>query len=150
MRKIIFTLLTSFIMISCSSTKNLGVVDYGSPNLKQELLNDNTFKITEYSQDKTYGYTAKNPVMVGSKNGGGPKNERRFLNALTGPNGEQIKYSRIGSCCGFKTKNGLFEDSGMLDKYSISYKELDEELVIYINMYDSDTLRVPMGLELKE
>jgi hypothetical protein len=30
---------------------------------------------------------------------------RRFLNALSGPNGEKIEYYRIGSCCPFETKN---------------------------------------------
>lgn len=134
------------ILSSCSASKRMAGGAYGSPDLKQELADDNTFKITQYSQDKTYGYTEKNPVMVGG-NTEGPKNERRFLNALSGPNGEKTEYSRIGSCCPFKTKNS--EWGGMLDKYSVTYAGLEKSLTIYINMYDSDTLKVPVGLKLK-
>ena len=134
---------------SCGSTRNFGTLDYGSPNIEQELTNDYTFKIEKYATDKSYGYSEENPVMVGGKDGG-PKNERRFLNALTGPNGEEIKYYRIGSCCGFKTKNGTYGNGGMLDMYNIDYEGINESLVIYINMYDSDTLKVPVGLELKK
>ena len=142
---LILTLTISF-LISCSTSKRISGVDYGSPKLKQELLDDNTFKVTLYSQGDSYGYSENNPIMVGG-NSEGPKNERRFLNALAGPNGETIEYYRIGSCCPFKTKNS--EWGGMLDKYNVTYKGLDKSLIIYINMYDSDTLKVPVGLKLR-
>jgi len=129
----------------------MGNMDYGSPNLKQELVNDQTFKIEDYSHDKTYGYSQENPVMVGgSAISEGPKNERRFLNALAGSNGEEITYYRLGSCCNFTTKNSGFSNTGLLDKYSISYKGLKKDLVLYLNMYDSDTLKVPVGFQLKK
>jgi hypothetical protein len=85
--------------------------------------------------------------MVGGGSDG-PKNERRFLNALCGPNGEKIEYYRIGSCCPFESENSAF--GGMLDKYNITYKGLKKDIIIYINMYDSDILKVPVGLELKK
>lgn len=134
------------IIFACSSPKKMTSDNYGSPKLKQQLIDDNTFMISEYSKDATYGYTEENPVMVGGVNEG-PKNERRFLNALCGPNGEEIEYYRIGSCCPFKTKNS--EWGGLLDKYSVTYPGLGKSLVIYINMYDSDTLKVPVGLKLR-
>lgn len=136
----------SLVFLSCSTSKKTSSMDYGSPNLKQILINDNTFKITEYSEDPTYGYTKENPVMVGG-NLEGPKNERRFLNALSGPNGEKITYYRIGSCCPFETKNS--EWGGMLDVYDVTYDGLKESLKIYINMYDSDVLKIPVGLKSK-
>jgi hypothetical protein len=144
-------------MVACKSaktngvkiTKVNGVYDYGSPKVEQVLLDHNTFKIMEVSRDPTYGYTEGNPIMVGKDGGNGPMNERRFLNALTGPNGETIKYSRLGSCCHFKTKNGLLNDAGLLDKYSITYKGLEKEIILYINMYDSDVLKVPVGFKKK-
>ena len=40
--------------------------------------------------------------------------------------------------------------SGVLDKYGVTYEGLAKGLVIYINMYDSDTLRVPVGLEIRK
>lgn len=160
MRKQLFILLLVVISVSCSSTKevvksNSGnsssgkQLNYGSPRVKQKLLDDLTFKIEEYSKDKTYGYTKENPIMVGGGSEG-PKNERRFLNALAGPNGEILKYNRLGSCHPFKTQNGVFGNTGMLDKYSITYKGLKKEIILYINMYDSDTLKVPVGFTLRE
>lgn len=130
-------------------TKVNGMYDYGSPDVEQVMLDHNTFKITETSDDPTYGYTEGNPIMVGKGGGSGPLNERRFLNALTGPNGEVIKYSRLGSCCHFKTKNGMLNDAGLLDKYVITYEGLEKEIVLYINMYDSDVLKIPVGFKKK-
>lgn len=141
--------LTTFIVInSCSSSRTISGRDYGSPNVKQELLDEKTLKITQYSTDKTYGYTAKNPIMVGGMNQG-PLNELRFLNALAGPNGEMLQYHRMGSCCPFNTENSTL-GGGMLDQFSVTYEGLEKSLVLYLNMYDSDTMKVPVGLELKQ
>ncbi len=147
MRNLSILVFATLIMASCSTSKKVSSVNYDNPDKKQELVDDNTFKITVYSKDKSYGYTKDNPVMVGGGSEG-PKNERRFLNALCGPNGEEIRYYRLGSCCPFETENSAF--GGMLDKYSISYKGLKDDLIIYINMYDSDILKVPVGLGLKK
>lgn len=143
-----------FILFGCKTTTIVvenaeGKLDYGSPRVKQELVNDQVFLIKQYSSDETYGYTERNPIMVG-KEGGGPIDQRRFLNALAGPGGEQISYHRLGSCCRFNTKNGQFGDSGMLDKYAVTYKGLDKPIILYINMYDSDVLKVPVGFSLRK
>jgi len=147
MNRLLIVLFAITGLFSCSSSKKLGGVNYGSPKVKQELLDDYTFKISIYSQDKTYGYTENNPIMVGGALSDGPQNERRFINALCGPNGEQLEYYRIGSCCPFKTKSS--EWGGMLDMYNVKYRGLEEGLILYINMYDSDTLKVPVGLNFK-
>ncbi|MEZ5071257.1 MAG: hypothetical protein R2751_09870 [Bacteroidales bacterium] len=143
-------LLSLLLLVSCGTTAPLGNgrMNYGSPNVKQHLKNENTFVVSHYATDPTYGYTEKNPVMVGGQSEG-PKNERRFLNALCGPNGEQLVYDRIGSCCNFDTRNSSFS-GGLLDMYNVSYPGLEENLVLFINMYDSDTLRVPVGLRLRD
>jgi len=138
------------LLVACKSVGKVGSkVDYGSPRVNQELVNDQMFLIKEYATDKTYGYTEKNPIMVGNGNEG-PKNERRFLNALAGPEGEQINYQRKGSCCHFYTQNGTFGDTGLLDMYEITYEGLKTPITLYINMYDSDTLKVPVGFTLKK
>ncbi|WP_029905125.1 hypothetical protein [Prevotella sp. 10(H)] len=152
MRTITF-ILTLLLLTACSSSKQTakkGWGTYGSPKVEQELLNDQTFVVDVYSEDPTYGYTEENPIMVGSAGGSGPLNERRFLNALMGPDGEPITYTRIGSCCNFKTKNGLFDDGGLLDKYSVMHKGLEKEVILYINMYDSDVLKIPVGFKKKK
>ncbi|MBD8388104.1 hypothetical protein [Dysgonomonas sp. BGC7] len=156
-RKLLGILVIALLFIACGVSKpgasgrgSKSEINYGSPTKKQELQDANTFKVDTYSNDSTYGYTIENPIMVGKSEGGnGPLNERRFLNALMGPNGEPIIYSRLGSCCQFKTKNGLLGDSGFLDKYSIMHKGLDKEVILYINMYDSDVLQIPVGFKKK-
>lgn len=149
--KVILCILMIFV-ISCKSSKNTiqeAPLDYGSPNVEQQLLDDNTFVVDIYSEDGSYGFTKENPINVGNMENSGPKNERRFLNALMGPNKEPITYEREGSCCPFKTKNGLFDDTGYLDKYVITYEGLKKPIILYINMYDSDTLKIPVGFQKK-
>jgi hypothetical protein len=136
MRKYIpYLILVSF-TVSCTATK-------------YKLLNEKTFLITEVSVDKTYGYSESNPVKVGGKSmEDGPLNERRFLNALTGPGGEEIKYERKGSCCAFDSKNGIM-GMGLLDMYEITWQGQRESVTLYINMYDPGKLQCPVGLRIK-
>jgi hypothetical protein len=131
---------------SCRTSPKASFSTSNSAKIKQVLLDDNTFKIEVYSQDKKYGYTKSNPIKVGGGSEG-PKNERRFLNALAGPNGERIHYVRLGSCCPFKTKNS--EWGGMLDMYEVTIEGSEEKVILYINMYDSDVLMVPVGFTLR-
>lgn len=115
-----------------------------------QLLNNQTFLLTEVSKDKSYGLTQNNPIKVGGVDvDQGPANERRFLNALAGPNGETISYSRAGSCCAFKSKNG-FNGSGLLDNYRVTWEGSKDTVSIYINMYDYGSLKVPFGFTIKK
>ncbi|MDX2360284.1 MAG: 2-dehydro-3-deoxyphosphooctonate aldolase [Crocinitomicaceae bacterium] len=136
------------LVASCGSTKETSGGS-GSTGTRAPLANENTFDITKISTDKTYGYAERNPVMVGgATDSEGPLNERRFLNALKGPNGESIGYYREGSCCMFDTDNG-FMDSGMLDIYRV-YWGGDDTVSIYINMYDFGDLSAPVGFTINE
>lgn len=134
------------ILLSCSSTKQVRT------NTVQILRNNNAFLITEVSTDKTYGFSPKNPVEVGgAKNSEGPMNERRYLNALAGPNGEPISYFRAGSCCAIKSDNDPFGfGSVMLDNYRVTWLNSKDTVSIYINMYDSGKLKAPVGFTLKK
>lgn len=143
MKQIGFLVLMIFV-ISCSSTKSL------NKNHKQTLIDDNTFLINEISTDKTYGLSEKNPVEVGGvKDSSGPKNERRYLNALTGPNGEKISYVRAGSCCPIKSENGMM-GKVLLDNYRVTWEGSHDTVSIYINMYDSGKLKAPYGFGIKD
>lgn len=137
-------------MMSCAHRKNTSssVSGYGDTRTKKvELLDDRTYLLTETTDDKTYGYDPSNPVKVGgAKDNEGPLNERRFLNALQGPNGEEVTFFRAGSCCHFKTPNGLFGDGGLLDKYRVTWAGSADTLNIYINLYDYGDLKIPVGM----
>jgi hypothetical protein len=61
-----------------------------------QLLNDQTYLLTKISKDATYAFSYPNPVKVGgAMNSSGPKNEKRFLNALLGPKGEKVELLLI-------------------------------------------------------
>ena len=131
------------IFITCSTNKQ---------TVKTNLNTNQTFEITEISTDPTYGLSAKNPIKVGGvdKNEG-PLNERRYLNALAGPNGEKISYFRGGSCCPIKSKNDPFGlGSVMLDNYRVTWEGAKDTISIYINMYDYGTLKAPVGFTIKK
>lgn len=130
------------------------VLGCSTPNqaVKTTLKNSQTFELTEISTDPTYGLSAKNPVQVGGvdKNEG-PTNERRFLNALAGPNGEEVTYFRAGSCCPIKSKSDPFGlGSVMLDNYRVTWKGAKDTVSIYINMYDYGQLKAPVGFTIKK
>ncbi len=134
---------------SCVSTKStLKNVDDNAPI--PTLSADNTFVLTEYSKDKKYGYDADYPVNVFYKNAKDENlNAERFLNALAGPNGEKITFSKIESCCPFPTKRTEI-GAGFLDIYELKWEGQTQPTKLYINIYERGYLLVPMGLSLKK
>lgn len=140
MNKFIFIAIT-FLFIACSASKK---------TVKTALRDNQTFLITGVSTDPTYGLSEKSPVEVGGVDKSeGPLNERRFLNALAGPNGERISYFRAGSCCPVKSKNG-FMGMAMLDNYRVTWTGSKDTVSIYINMYDYGELKAPVGFTIRK
>jgi hypothetical protein len=142
------------IFTACSSSNNSVNSSTNSTNTRTktvELLNNETYYLTEISTDKTYGYTEKNPIKVGGVHEKeGPLNERRFLNALFGPNNIKVMYSRVGSCCQFKSPNGLINNMGLLDIYKVYEIGSKDTVNLYFNIYDSGNLQIPVGFKAKE
>jgi len=102
------------------------------------------FKITKMAKNKSYGYTKENPIKVGGSDTLflGPQNQRKFLNGLTGPKGQSLKYRRVGSCCSFPLKGNR---GGLLDVYTVTYEGISEPVLLYLNMYESAELMAPVG-----
>ena len=165
--KLQFTLLlsASLFAVACGSSKKIQSTSNGSgspststpaPTGKEvtyPMYDESTFQLTGISDDGTYGYTAENAIKVG--NGvnpyqGGAANERRFLNALLGPNGESISYYRKGSCCPTPSQYNQF-GSALLDRYEVTYEGLQKPIILYINMYDpGDDLKAPKGFTFRK
>jgi hypothetical protein len=144
---------------ACASNKQGGKVD--TQTGKSEILGSTSFPsgqptsgelfpLNEISDDKTYAYTEGNPVNVGLNINEGALNERRFLNALAGPNGEAITYVRVGSCCPFKTKNATLGGMGLLDKYKVEWRGQKDPIYLYLNLYDSGPMKAPSGMTIKK
>lgn len=134
---------------SCISTKStLMNVDnnVSIPTLSKEGF----FVITNFSKDKKYGYDKDYPINVFYRNSNSEDlNQKRFLDALTGPNGEVISYTKTGICCPFPSKN-VVTGGGFLDVYKITFEGLQTPIVLYINRYERGELSVPVGFGLKK
>ena len=149
MKKILFCFIILFLTISCVSTKStLKNVDENAPIPK--LSSQNTFVITEYSTDKKYGYDKDYPINVFYYTTKTDNiNQERFLNALTGPKGEKISFTKLESCCPFPTKRSDM-GAGFLDVYEIKWDGLKKPILLYMNIYEKGYLKVPVGFGLKK
>ena len=134
---------------SCISTRStLMNVDNNAPNPRLE--NNNTFVITEYSKDKRYGYEKEYPINIFYSNTKNETiNQQRYLNALAGPKGEKITYTKLESCCPFPTKRSEM-GGGFLDVYELQWDGQRSPIILYLNIYEKGVLMVPVGLTLKK
>jgi hypothetical protein len=134
---------------SCISTRStLMNVDNNAPNPRLE--NNNRFVITEYSKDKRYGYEKEYPINIFYSNTKNETiNQQRYLNALAGPKGEKITYTKLESCCPFPTKRSEM-GGGFLDVYELQWDGQRSPIILYLNIYEKGVLMVPVGLTLKK
>ena len=106
-------------------------------------------QLSGLSEDKTYGYTAENPIKIGGEDlMMGPYLQRLFLNSLAGPEGQSLQYMRIGSCCKFETDKGI-NGLGLLDKYQVIWEGQKEPVILYLNMYDTGDVQAPVGFTVR-
>ena len=149
MKKISLFIVLLISITSCTRTHStIKNVDDNAPTPK--LIDNNTFAITEYSKDKKYGYDKDYPINIFFYNTRNESiNQQRFLNALAGPNGEQITFTKLESCCPFPTKRSEM-GAGLLDVYQLRWKGLETPVTLYLNIYEKGALMVPVGLTLKK
>jgi len=147
MKKIVPFIALLIVMSSCMSTKStLKNVDDNAP--VPTLTKDNTFAITQYSKDKKYGYDKDYPINIFYRNTKQDTiNQQRYLNALAGPNGEKITYTKLESCCPFPTKKSDL-GAGFLDVYQLTWAGQRNPIILYLNIYEKGVLMVPVGLSL--
>jgi hypothetical protein len=139
-----------FITLSgCTSTKStLQNTDDNAPNL--QLTQRNTFIITEYSTDKKYGYNKDYPINIFFNNTNNETiNQERFINALAGPKGEKITFTKLESCCPFPTKRSDM-GAGLLDVIELKWDGQKQPVLLYLNIYEKGVIKVPVGLTLKK
>jgi hypothetical protein len=146
---ILVSILIAITTSSCVSTKStLKNVDDNAPI--PSLTPNNTFLLNEYSKDKKYGYDPDYPINVFYRNTKDENlNAERFLNALAGPNGEKITFSKIESCCPFPSKRTEI-GAGFLDVYELKWEGQTESAKLYVNIYEKGYLLVPIGLSIKK
>jgi uncharacterized protein YxeA len=149
MKNILAYIAILVVTVSCGSSKStLKNVDDNAPNLT--VTKDNTFVITENSKDPKYGYDKDYPVNIFYRNSKEETiNQLRYLNALAGPNGEKITYTRLESCCPFPTKRSDM-GAGFLDVYELKFEGQKKPILLYLNIYEKGFVMIPVGLTLKK
>ena len=149
MKKISITIFCLIVLASCVSSKStLKNVDDNAPNLT--LSKNNTFVITEFCTDKKYGYDKDYPINIFFRTTRDElANEKRFLEALAGPKGEAIAYTKLESCCPFPSKRSDM-GAGFLDVYEVKWEGQEKPIILYLNIYEKGILMVPVGLTLRK
>ena len=149
MKKSILFIAILLSISACTSTKStLQNTDDNAPNL--ELSAANTFIITQYSTDKKYGYDKDYPINLFFNNTANETiNQERFLNALAGPKGEKISFTKLENCCPFPTKRSEM-GAGFLDVYELKWNGQKKPTLLYLNIYEKGILMVPVGLTVKK
>lgn len=147
MKNNILFIALSILISSCVSTRStLKNVDDSAPDLV--INNNNTFDIKLFSTDKKYGYDKDYPINIFYQTSKSDINQERFLNALAGPKGEKITYTKLESCCPFPTKRSDM-GAGFLDVYELKWEGQKKPIILYLNIYEKGILMVPFGLRLK-
>ncbi|MFV8364567.1 2-dehydro-3-deoxyphosphooctonate aldolase [Flavobacterium sp. ZT3P35] len=149
MKKSILYITMLLSITACTSTKStLQNTDDNAPDLL--LSTNNTFVIQQYSTDKKYGYDKDYPVNIFFNNTANETiNQERFLNALAGPKGEKISFTKLESCCPFPTKRSEM-GAGFLDVYELKWNGQKKPTLLYLNIYEKGILMVPVGLTVKK
>lgn len=132
--KRILVIILSVIILGCNTTPEIS-------------LPPESFYFT--SDDPEYGYKSDKPVELGGFLVGTKSWNKHFeyFNGLLGPNGEQVKVDRLGSCCEFEDKT-LPLGGGLLDRYILTYKGQKTPAIIYVNLYKFNKPKAPKGFSL--
>lgn len=147
MNKSVLFIVLSLLLNSCVSTRStLKNVDNNAPDLV--INKNNSFDIKVFSTDKKYGYDKDYPINIFYQTTQSDVNQERFLNALAGPKGEKINYTKIESCCPFPTQRSEM-GAGFLDVYELRWEGQKKPVILYLNIYEKGILMVPFGLRLK-
>jgi len=132
-------------MISCDASKKVRETrDF-------DFINPNTYQLYEVAESAEYAYTSDQPVKVGGYyHNEGVLNERRYLNALLGPNGEKVLYKNIGNCC-FKRERGKEGKMvlKMINKYELNVEGSERRAIIFITPFEEDEMKAPKGFTFK-
>lgn len=115
-----------------------------SPNEEKPPKTDSIKPLTDSAD--LYGYIPERPIKVG----GGPANQRKYLESLRDAKGKRISYERLGSCCEYPSSKGLF-GYALLDKYEITYRDQSDKkqtAIVYISFYDYENPKAIKGFTM--
>jgi hypothetical protein len=152
---ITFSLTVATFLTACGSTKTADPpiasssrTTINGASITDEMIGRTrgTMHLARVATDARYGYSESLPIKIGGGFGEGSNRTYQYLNSLRGPHGEAVTYTRVGTCCPFKTPNSPFGGEGILEVYAITYGSGDKPQRIYFDWYDESEPLVPFGL----
>ena len=87
--------------------------------------------------DEHYGYSKEHAVQVGGSPLYGASRQRKYLDALRGPEGQKIQYKRTGQ---FRAPDGT-----ILDGYELTYEGLEKPVTLFLDWYHYNPQMAPRG-----
>lgn len=146
MKKLFVIALIFTSLISCVSTKS--TIQNIDDNAVKPQVKNNHFVITEYSNDRKYGYNRDYPINIGfNRENEAPKNIQYFFNALLGDKNEKITFTKLESCCPFPTKKTNM-GAGTLDIYEVTFENSGKKVQLYFNIYEKGKIMCPNGFTI--
>jgi tetratricopeptide (TPR) repeat protein len=124
-------------------------VDFCETPLNERAKTNSIIKLETISTDKTYGYSKKNPVKVGTGANGAIENEQTYLELLRDQSNLPITYKFKGKCCDYFTKNAP-NGKGFLSQYEILYTLHDGKLKtsqIFLTHFDYEKPQILSDLK---
>ena len=117
-------------------------------------IDSELFQYNAEPPDSLYGRDESHHIKVAyrseSDTFAGPRMEHYYLAHLECDCGGGVEYYRAGSCCPVPSEHGWVEYTALLDVYHIRCMLCSKKIILYLNMYDHDTvLYAPVGFRIK-
>lgn len=147
LKKIVLLTLIAVSFSSCISTKS--TIKNIDNNAIKPVIKDGAYLLKEYADNKKYGYDQDYPINIGVVQAA---NESKyityFFNGIQGPNGEQITFEKVDTCCPFPTKHDKM-GGGLLSIYEVKWPGQASPVKLYFNIYERGKIMCPIGLAIK-
>lgn len=124
-------------------------VDFCETPVNERTRVNSILKLDEISVDKTYGFSPKNPIKVGTGANGAFENEQTYFDLLRDETGQHIKYIFKEKGPDFLSKTSP-NGKAFLTKYEIKYSQKDGKIKtanIFFNHFEFIDPQVLIGFE---
>lgn len=143
----IILIFLSLLIVACKSEK-LSWTTKKKNTLEYLPEVDSTLVLKGVSKNPDYGYSPKHPIKLGvTSEYTSATYPEKYLQSITGPQGQTIVYERIKSCCFFKTVNSdaAYQNVGVLEVYRVTYDGLSTPKILFLNFFDEGVAFAPQG-----
>jgi len=140
-------IILSLLTVACKSEK-LSWTTKKKNTLESLPEVDSILILKGISKNPEYGYSPKHPIKLGvTSEYTSATYPEKYLQSITGPQGQAIAYERIRSCCFFKTVNrdAAYQNVGVLEVYQVTYEGLTTPKILYLNFFDEGIPLTPQG-----